>query len=135
MRIVIGIAVIIDIDVQISAVEIEMLAAAGEILLEQNTKNGPSSAPANMTLESVAPVSDDPFVRLSAVARLTDPAQAGDRGDATAVVTPLASRDTIEISLESCNPVHSPSKPAARCSFSPADLTMGTCKQRTRFPT
>lgn len=67
MRIVIGIAVIIGLDVQISAVEIKMLAAVDGILLEQNDEWAVQRS-RYMTLESVAPVSDDPFVRLPAVA-------------------------------------------------------------------
>ena len=67
MRIVIGIAVIIGIDVQISAFEIEMLAAVDGILLEQNDEWAVQRS-RYMTLESVAPVSDDPFVKLPAVA-------------------------------------------------------------------
>ena len=67
MRIVIGIAVIIAIDVQIRAVEIEMLAAVDGILLEQNDEWAVQRS-RYMTLESVAPVSDDPFVKLPAVA-------------------------------------------------------------------
>jgi len=67
MRIVIGIAVIIGIDVQIRAVEIEMLAAVDGILLEQNDEWAVQRS-RYMTLESVAPVSDDPFVKLPAVA-------------------------------------------------------------------
>ena len=67
MRIVIGIAVIIGIDVQISAVEIGMLAAVDGNLLEQNDEWAVQRS-RYMTLESVAPVRDDPFVRLPAVA-------------------------------------------------------------------
>jgi putative transposase len=44
-----------------------MLAAVDGILLEQNDE-GAVQRSRYMTLESVAPVSDDPFVRLPAVA-------------------------------------------------------------------
>ena len=46
-----------------------------------------------MTLETIAPLSDDPIVSLPAVASLTNPAHAGDRGDHTASYT--TSWDTI----------------------------------------
>ena len=63
----------------------------GAILLEQNDEWAVQRA-RYMTLETIAPLSDDPIVSLPAMAALTNPAHAGDRGDhAASYTTP---RDT-----------------------------------------
>jgi putative transposase len=52
----------------------------GAILLEQNDEWAVQRA-RYMTLETIAPLSDDPTVSLPAIASLTCPALAGERGD------------------------------------------------------
>jgi hypothetical protein len=52
----------------------------GAVLLEQNDEWAVQRA-RYMSLKAIAPLSDDPVVRLPALASLTSPALAGDRGD------------------------------------------------------
>jgi hypothetical protein len=64
----------------------------GAILLEQNDEWAVQRA-RYMTLETIAPLSDDPFVKLPGAARLTKPAKpAGERKPAAALTPPSGAR-------------------------------------------
>src|SRR5262249_55486150 len=59
----------------------------GSLLLEQNDE-GPVKRPRYMTREPIAPLSDDPFVSLPAVARCPPRPHAGEHGDNRRPATP-----------------------------------------------